>query len=132
MSNEQPAKQSTKTFDDISRRIYQHLEERDWQGNKPRNLATSIVLEASELLEHYQWGDKPVGDRAALAEELADIFIYGFEFAQATGIDIAEAIELKLQKAAKKYPAEDFKNKSKEEREKNWIESKLRHKKEGL
>lgn len=126
------AKQSTKTFQEVADRIYTHLEERDWLDNTPRSLAISIALEANELLEHYQWHDKPVGDKAALAEELADIFIYAFEFANAHDIDIPAAIEDKLAKAAKKYPASDFKNKTKEEREQNWLNSKLNHRKEGL
>ncbi len=126
------ARKSSATFDDISQQIYQHLEDRDWLDNSSRSLATSIVLEASELLEHYQWHDKPVGKKEELAEELADIFIYAFEFAIANDIDIPEAIRLKLDKAAKKYPAEAFKNKPQAEREKNWIDSKLKHRKEGL
>lgn len=127
-----PIPQSDQSFEAISQRIWQHLEERDWQNNPPRGLATSIVLEATELLEHYQWSDQPVGDKTALAEELADIFIYAFQFAQANDINIAEVIELKLQKAAHKYPAKAFKNKSKIEQRKNWLDAKLNHKKAGL
>ena len=123
---------STTTLENIDQRIWQHLEERDWTDNTPRSLAISISLEANELLEHYQWGEKPVGDRQALAEELADILIYAFEFAQKTNIDIAAAIEDKLQKTAKKYPAGDFKNKTREERKANWRQAKLNHHKEGL
>lgn len=124
--------QSDKSFQDINLRIWQHLEERDWLDNPPRGLATSIALEASELLEHYQWSDAPVGTKHDLSEELADILIYAFEFAQVNEIDIAEAIELKLQKTAKKYPAEAFKNKSAMDKRKNWLDSKLKHRKEGL
>lgn len=120
------------TFQQVSDRIRRHLEERDWQDNAPRALAVSIALEAAELLEHYQWQDKPVGSHEELAEELADIFIYGFQFAMAYDIDIADAIERKLQKAAQKYPAEKFKNKSKTEREQNWLDAKLKHQKDGL
>jgi NTP pyrophosphatase (non-canonical NTP hydrolase) len=123
------AKQSDKTFQEIADRIYRHLEERDWLDNTPRSLAIS---KSNELLEHYQLHDKPVGDKTALAEELADIFIYAFEFANSQGIDIPAAIEDKLVKAAMKYPAENFKNKSKEEREQSWLDSKRRHQKEGL
>jgi NTP pyrophosphatase (non-canonical NTP hydrolase) len=125
-------KQSDKTFQDISLHIRRHLEERDWIDNKSRDLAISISLEASELLEHYQWTDKPVGNKHALGEELADILIYAFQFAQANDIDIVEAIEHKLEKAAQKYPAEAFKNKSRADREKNWIDAKLKHRKAGL
>lgn len=124
--------QSDKTFEEISQRIYEHLAERDWLGNSSRTLATSIALEAGELLEHYQWGDTPVGSKEDLAEELADVMIYAFEFAQKNGIDIPDAIEKKLQKAALKYPAEKFKGKNDEERNKAWLESKMNHQKKGL
>lgn len=124
--------QSDTTFDEINQRIYQHLIERDWLNNPARGLAISIALEANELVEHYQWSDTPVGSREDLAEELADIFIYAFQFAQANDIDITEAITKKLEKAARKYPAEKFKGKSAEERRTAWLDSKLNHQKEGL
>ena len=124
--------QSSESFDEISHVIWNHLEERDWLDAVPRNLATSIVLEASELLEHYQWADEPVGSKQALADELADIFIYGFQFAHINEIDIAEAIRHKLAKAAKKYPASHFKGKQGAERSKAWMEAKTKYKKDGL
>jgi dCTP diphosphatase len=100
--------QTAATFADISELIRQHLIERDWQDNPSRSLAISIILEATELLEHYQWHDEPIGELNELAEELADIFIYGFEFAIKNDIDIAAAIRAKLAKAAQKYPARQF------------------------
>lgn len=124
--------QSDITFDEINQRIYQHLIERDWHDNPARGLAISIALEANELVEHYQWSDTPVGSREDLAEELADIFIYAFQFAHANNIDITDAIIKKLAKAARKYPAEKFKGKSVEERKAAWLDSKLNHQKEGL
>lgn len=124
--------QSSDSFEDINRRILEHLEARDWLGNKSRGLAISLALEANELLEHYQWSEKPVGSKEDIAEELADIFIYAFEFAQENDIDIADAIKKKLVKAGKKYPAEAFKNKSREERTAAWQHAKLNYKKEGL
>jgi len=127
-----PTKQSNATFEAINQLIRKHLEDRDWHNNPPRSLAISIALEANELLEHYQWQDKPVGNKQALAEELADIFIYSFQFAQINDIDIADAIQRKLAKAAQKYPAEKFKGKSSGEREAAWIDAKLNHQKEGL
>jgi NTP pyrophosphatase (non-canonical NTP hydrolase) len=130
-ANEYPP-QSNESFESISRLILQHLEARDWLGSKSRGLVISIALEASELLEHYQWSDEPVGTKQELAEELADIFIYAFQFAQENNINIAEAMQKKLAKAAKKYPAENFKGKNKLERRAAWVQSKLNHKKEGL
>ena len=125
-------KQSDKSFEYISQLIYKHLEERDWQGNPARGLAISIALEANELLEHYQWSEEPVGDKQAIANELADILIYAFEFAQANDIEVVDAIERKLKLAAEKYPAEAFKGKTSTEKRRNWMDAKLNHQKEGL
>jgi len=123
-------KQSDATFEEINLLIWNHLLARDWHKPEPRGLATSIALEAGELLEHYQWSDKPVGSKEELAAELADIFIYGFEFAQANDIDIPEAIRLKLKKAAAKYPARDFKGRDRMTQRSAWIAAKKNHKKE--
>ncbi len=131
-SNQPQIDQSTATFQDIDQLIWQHLVDREWTNNTARCLATSIVLEASELLEHYQWSDKPVGDKAALGEELADILIYCFQFAQKTDIDMAAAIKDKLAKAAIKYPAKSFAGKTAEEKRQAWLDAKLQHKKKGL
>jgi len=120
------------TFEDINQLIWRHLEDRDWHRNPSRGLAVSIALEAGELLEHYQWREEPVGDNAAIAEELADIFIYAFSFAQVNSIDIAEAIKQKLAKAERKFPAAEFKHKNAQEREAARIQAKLRHQKKGL
>ncbi|EDK72467.1 MazG nucleotide pyrophosphohydrolase [candidate division TM7 genomosp. GTL1] len=120
------------TFNEINQKIRTHLEERDWHNNPARGLVISIALEANELLEHYQWHDEPVGRKAELAEELADIFIYAFQFAQTHDIDIPEAITKKLEKAAKKYPAEHFKAKTQEERKKAWLKDKMKYQKSGL
>lgn len=120
------------TFQEISNRIRKHLEERDWHSNQSRSLAISVALEAAELLEHYQWTDEPVGDKDAIAAELADIFIYAFQIAQNENIDIPQAIIAKLEKIAKKYPAKDFKDKDSTEQQKAWIKNKLKHQKQGL
>lgn len=120
------------TFDDISKLVWKHLEERDWHDNPSRSIAVSIVLEAAELLEKYQWQDKPVGDRDAVASELADIFIYSLQLARQLDIDLPEAIRAKLETSAQKYPAEHFKGIPWEKSREKWVEDKLNHPKEGL
>ncbi|MFW5709636.1 MAG: nucleotide pyrophosphohydrolase [Chloroflexota bacterium] len=61
----------------------------------PKNLAVSLVLEASEVLEHFQWGeDTP--DRTALASELADVMLYLLQIASISEIDLAQAVMDKL------------------------------------
>ncbi|PJF29212.1 MAG: nucleotide pyrophosphohydrolase [Phototrophicales bacterium] len=61
----------------------------------PRNLAISLVLEASEILEHFQWGDD-IKNKAEFAGELADVMLYLLQLASVTGIDLGEAVMAKL------------------------------------
>lgn len=126
--------QSDTTFEEINQLIWKHLVDRDWHHNPPRGLATSIALEAAELLEHYQWRDEPVGSKEDIASELADVLIYSFELAQALDIDMAAAITEKLAKAAKKYPADQFKGRNSDEKKEAWLKAKLEHRehKKGL
>jgi 8-oxo-dGTP diphosphatase len=60
-----------------------------------RNLAISLNLEASEVLEHFQWNDTPV-DQDAFAGELADVALYLLQLASLSGIDLEQAILAKL------------------------------------
>lgn len=59
-----------------------------------KNLAISLVLEASEVLQHYQWGEQ--ADRAALAGELADVLLYLMQIASLNDIDLGQAVLDKL------------------------------------
>ncbi len=61
----------------------------------PRNIATSLIIEAAEVLEHFQWnGD--VADPDGLAGELADVALYLLQLASVSGIDLQTAILDKL------------------------------------
>jgi NTP pyrophosphatase (non-canonical NTP hydrolase) len=62
-----------------------------------RNLAISLNLEASEVLEHFQWEDS-TDNLPALAEELADVMLYLLQLASITGIDLEKAVLEKLEK----------------------------------
>ncbi len=123
---------SDMTFQQMSDIIYAYLKERDWQIQPSRDIAISISLEASELLEHFQWSETPTGNKDDLASELADILIYSFQFAAMQGIDIPRAMQQKLEKSAQKYPAHVFKGKAHNERHDAWLQAKLAHRKEGL
>ena len=118
------------TFEEISHIIWQHLVDRDWDNPTERSLAISLSLEANELLEHYQWSEKSVGNKEDLSEELADVLIYALQYAHVVGIDPAEAIRDKLAKAAKKYPAEQFKGVDSSEGHKRWLAAKMKHKRQ--
>ena len=61
----------------------------------PRNLAISLNLEASEVLEHFQWGDQ-AQDTPELTSELADVALYLLQLASVSGIDLEKAILEKL------------------------------------
>lgn len=125
-------KQQAVTIEEINQLIWDHMEERDWHENPSRGLAISMMLEAGELLEHYQWNEEPVGGVNAIGEELADVFIYGIQIAQRNNIDIVDQIRRKLEKAAKKYPAANFKGKNAAEKRAAWLKNKLEHQKTGL
>ena len=63
----------------------------------PRNLALSLVIESTEVLEHFQWGQES-RSQESLASELADVALYLLQLANETGIDLEKAIMDKLQK----------------------------------
>jgi NTP pyrophosphatase (non-canonical NTP hydrolase) len=90
---------------------------RDWrQFHTPRNLATSISIEAAELLELFQWqiGDNELDPSIAdmASEEIADIFIYLLLISNELGIDLIEAAKLKIEKNRKKYPVDKVKGRA--------------------
>jgi dCTP diphosphatase len=95
----------------ITKKIKQFRDARDWQQfHDPKNMAISIVLEASELLEHFQWKTKAEVEAyiqsncKSVQEEIADIAMYLFELADNLGIDLLDAMDKKLKKNAAKYP----------------------------
>lgn len=96
----------------LSERISKFNEERDWgQFHTPSNLAKSISIEASELLECFQWNDT-VYNRADVLEELADIMNYCIQLAQVLDVDIVDIINAKMDKTEMKYPVEKAKGSS--------------------
>ena len=99
-------------------KIKKFRDERDWiQFHDPKNMAVSIVLEASELLEHFQW--KTIEEvekytrqnQGEIKDEIADIALYLFELADNLGIELINAMEIKLAKNEKKYPVEKARGK---------------------
>lgn len=100
-------------FDELTARIVAFRDERDWkQFHSPRNLASSISIEAAELLELFQWSsDATLAEdlesrREDLKRELADVIIYAILLAHDTGVDLEGAITAKLAENAEKYPAD--------------------------
>lgn len=84
--------------------IIKFRDARGWDSSdNPENLAKSIIIEAAELLENYQWGPDHA-DRVNVKEEIADVIIYAIAMAHDLGFDIEEIILEKLEKNAIKYP----------------------------
>lgn len=78
--------------------------DRNWQASDtPSNLAKSIIIEAAELLENYQWSDE-AADFENVKEELADILIYALALTYDLGLDPEQIIQEKLVKNEVKYP----------------------------
>ncbi|HOI46172.1 MAG TPA: MazG-like family protein [Bacilli bacterium] len=91
-------------MEDIRRIIQEFRTKRKWDlYDRPANMAKSIIIEASELLENYQWSDE-AKDLTNVKEELADILIYTITLCDIYGFDIKEIIKEKLKKNAIKYP----------------------------
>lgn len=102
----------------ITEKIKKFRDERDWQQfHNHKDMALSLVLEAAEVLEHFQWKSPKEVDKYGaackdeIADELADVAMYLFELADNLGINLSDAIEQKLLKNAKKYPVEKAKGK---------------------
>ena len=90
----------------IVKEIIDFRNERGWEKNdKPENLAKSIIIEAAELLENYQWGNDHA-DLENVKEEIADVIIYAIAMAYDLGFDIEKIILEKLKKNEVKYPAQ--------------------------
>jgi dCTP diphosphatase len=96
----------------LQARLAQFRDERDWaQFHRPGNLAKAISVEAGELLELFLWvgddEDRAVSSQLAEVEgELADVFIQCLNFANATGMDVVDAIERKIRLNEERYPAD--------------------------
>ena len=93
------------------------VDARDWQPfHTPKNLSMSIAIEAAELMERFQWlttdeakaAVLEPNEKAAVADELADVVIYCLSLSNALGLDISSAVLSKLQTNEHRYPAEQF------------------------
>jgi len=85
-------------------KIIKFRDERGWrEHDTPEALAKSIIIEAAELLENYQWPDQ-LPDAENVKEELADVLMYTLAMIADLGLDPEKIIAEKLQKNMKKYP----------------------------
>ena len=93
-------------------RIRRFSEERDWdQFHSPANLAKSIAIEASELLECFQWSDTDF-ELEAVKQELADVLVYCRNLLDKLGLDEDEIVNAKMVINEAKYPVAKAKGKA--------------------
>lgn len=99
-------------MEELIKRIKKFRDDRDWeQFHSPENLAKSIVIEAAELLENFQWNSDY--DEDNVKEELADVMNYCLLLADRLNIDVIENMHKKIDKNEKKYPVHKAKGTSK-------------------
>ena len=104
------------SLSDLRETINHFVNERDWaQFHTPKNLSMAMIVEAAELVEHFQW-DTPLESQQLSAEkceavshELADTFVYLLRIAEVLNIDLLEAANKKIKLNAIKYPVEKAK-----------------------
>lgn len=93
-------------------RIRQFTEDRDWdQFHTPENLAKSIVIEAAELLECFQWSSEEY-DIQHVKEELADVIVYSQNLLDRLDLDVDDVVNMKMDQNESKYPVEKAKGNS--------------------
>ena len=91
-------------MEELKKIITEFRAARGWDKiNTPANLSRSIIIEAAELLEHFQWQDNNY-NKKEVCDELADVLIYALSMCYNLGVDPKEIIENKLVDVAKKYP----------------------------
>ncbi len=101
---------------ELRQKIDSFVNERDWaQFHSPKNLAMAMIVEAAELVEHFQWDtiqesyDLSAEKRQEVAHELADTFVYLLRLSEVTGIDLIQAANDKIALNAIKYPVDKAK-----------------------
>lgn len=101
------------TIADLTAEIRKFCEERDWaQFHAPKELAVAIAAEAGELMQHFVWQTGEQSEQRArdrrleISEEIADVAILLFEFADRLELDLASVMRAKLAKNGTRYPVE--------------------------
>jgi NTP pyrophosphatase (non-canonical NTP hydrolase) len=104
------------SIDALRARVNDFVEQRDWvQFHSPKNLAMAMIVEAAEVVEHFQWmteQDSRQLDQATrekVGHELADTLVYLMRIAEVCGIDLIAAANAKIDLNAQKYPVDKCK-----------------------
>ena len=101
---------------EMQKRIVEFRDARDWkQFHNPKDMAISLVLEASELIEHFQWKtqeeiDKHLkNNKAEITDELVDVMYWVLLMAKDMDIDLSKGFDAKMSKNEAKYSVEKAK-----------------------
>ena len=107
-------------LDALTSRIREFNEARDWaQFHNPKDLSLSLVLEATEVMEHFQWKNAEAmaehlkNHAEDIGDELADVLYWVLYMGDRFGIDVLAALDRKMDKNEAKYPVEKAKGSSK-------------------
>ena len=111
---------TNKDFNTLRDRLKAFARERDWeQFHSPKNLAMALIVEAAELLEHFQWltpeqsESLPDDRRREVELEMADIFIYLMRMCERLDVDLLDVVEDKIKMNEEKYPADKVRGSAK-------------------
>ena len=104
---------------ELTHKLSDFARERDWeQFHSPKNLAMAMIVEAAELIEHFQWATEQESRElspeklAAVEQEIADTFIYLLRLSDVLGVDLIDAAQRKMEINADKYPVEKVKGRN--------------------
>lgn len=102
-----------KSIQELTQEIIAFRDSRDWkQFHNPKDMALSLVLEASEVMEHFQWKDAQEMEeyiklhKDEVGEELADVLYWILLMSHDLNIDILHSLQSKMKKNGAKYPIE--------------------------
>jgi NTP pyrophosphatase (non-canonical NTP hydrolase) len=101
---------------ELTNKIIEFRNKRDWkQFHNPKDVALSLVLEAGEVMEHFQWKDKEEMEiyikenKAEIGEEIADVLYWILLMGHDLNIDVLDALDKKVKKNERKYPVQKSK-----------------------
>lgn len=107
------------TLEDLQKQLLDFATERDWeQFHSPKNLSMALAIEASELMEHFQWLTEeqsrklPEDTAKEVALELADVFMYCLLLAGRLQVDLPQVAQEKIRINREHYPVEKAKGKA--------------------
>lgn len=124
---------TTAKIQDLKQKVKDFQDKRGWGNESPKDIALSIVLEAAELLEHFQFkSGQEVEEEARLfgpiCDEMSDVLWWIMSMSNRLNIDVAKAFERKLKYNEEKYPESAFASgKTDEEKRRTYYQIKKKY-----